>query len=52
MKTYNREDEFTKEELQDYIISLIVSYYVEENKQLQETIKGTRDEADKAADAF
>ena len=32
-------DELDKRELQDYIINIIVSYYVDENKKLKETIK-------------
>ena len=32
-------DDLNKEELQDYIINIIVSYYVDENKKLKETIK-------------
>ena len=29
----------TKEQLQDYIINIIVTYYVNENEKLKETIK-------------
>ena len=32
-------DDMTKEQLQDYIITLIVNYYVTENEKLKETIK-------------
>lgn len=32
-------EDLNKEELQDYIINIIVSYYVNENKKLKETIK-------------
>ena len=32
-------EDLNKKELQDYIINIIVSYYVNENKKLKETIK-------------
>ena len=32
-------NDMTKEQLQDYIITLIVNYYVTENEKLKETIK-------------
>ena len=39
MKCYNTDIDMTKEQLQDYIITLIVNYYVTENEKLKETIK-------------
>lgn len=39
MKCYNKDLDITKEQLQDYIINIIVDYYVNENKKLKETIK-------------
>ena len=37
-------DDLTKEQLQDYIINIIVEYYVNENKKLKETIKNLLNE--------
>lgn len=37
-------DDLTKEQLQDYIINIIVNYYVNENKKLKETIKNLLNE--------
>ena len=37
-------DDLTKEQLQDYIINIIVDYYVNENKKLKETIKNLLNE--------
>ena len=39
MIRYQNTIDISKEDLQDYIISLIVNYYIEENKKLKETIK-------------
>lgn len=39
MRCYNNDIDMTKEQLQDYIITLIVNYYVAENEKLKETIK-------------
>lgn len=39
MIRYQNTIDISKEDLQDYIISLIVNYYVEENKKLKQTIK-------------
>ena len=39
MIRYQNTRDISKEDLQDYIISLIVNYYIEENKKLTETIK-------------
>lgn len=39
MIKYENTIDITKEQLQDYIITLIVNYYVTENEKLKETIK-------------
>ena len=39
MIKYEGTIDMTKEELQDYIINIIVTYYIEENERLKRTIK-------------
>ena len=39
MIKYQNTIDISKEDLQDYIINIIVSYYIDENKKLKETIK-------------
>ena len=39
MIKYEGTIDMTKEQLQDYIINIIVAYYVEENERLKRTIK-------------
>ena len=39
MIRYQNTIDLSKEDLQDYIIRIIVNYYIEENKKLKETIK-------------
>lgn len=39
MIRYENTIDLSKEDLQDYIIRIIVNYYIEENKKLRETIK-------------
>ena len=39
MIKYQNTIDISKEDLQDYIINIIVSYYIEENKKLKQTIK-------------
>ena len=44
MLKYQNTIDLSKEDLQDCIISIIVNYYKEENKQLKETIKNLMNE--------
>lgn len=39
MIRYENTIDLSKEDLQDYIIRIIINYYIEENKKLRETIK-------------
>lgn len=39
MIKYQNTIDISKEDLQDYIIRIIVNYYIDENKKLKETIK-------------
>lgn len=39
MIRYQNTIDISKEDLQDYIINIIVSYYIDENKKLKQTIK-------------
>ena len=44
MLKYQNTIDLSKEDLQDCIISIIINYYIEENKRLEKTIKNLMNE--------
>ena len=44
MLKYQNTIDLSKEELQDYIINIIVNYYKKENEKLEKTIKNLMNE--------